>query len=395
MAPDPVMHTSAQWSPAFRYALYLWQAEAKAPTDAALALVDARSFTHTLARHRLALALPSADTLPPGMPETLRAVLRQRQRQMTLRMLQQTAALREIVASLEQAGLRYCLLKGQGYAALFEATQRREACDIDLLISAADRNPALRHLQALGYRLDPAAASDLEQYCADNHALPLRHATSGVVLELHLRLANRPGQFQLENLQLWDRHIARVMVGGMEVATLSAPAAVAYAAFHGTKHNWCRAFWLVDMALAMRSTTLDWAKVLDLAQRLGTERHLAMSVLLAEATLGVATPEVFRSHALLLRAARPAADALLPHLDALGSDRGADLAARMGMVRYGLRLLSLESSWHGRLQLIPFLLAPTEDDRAAVALPPYLRWAYPGVRAVRLAHQHMTKRRRV
>ncbi len=385
-----MMHTSTTWSPAFRYALHLWQAGAKAPTDAAM--VDARSFAHTLARHRLALALPAADTLSPGMPETLRSVLRQRQRQMTLRTLQQTAALREIVASLDNAGLRYCLLKGQGYAALFDATQRREACDIDLLISVADRAPALRHLQALGYVLDPAAASDLEQYCVDNHALPLRHAASGVVLELHLRLANRPGQFQL---QLWDRHLTRVMVGGVEVATLAAPAAVAYAAFHGTKHNWCRAFWLVDMALAMRSTTLDWGQVLDLAQRLGTDRHLAMSVLLAEATLGVAAPAILHEHALLLRAARPAADALLPHLDALGSDRGADLAARMGMIRYGLRLLSLESSWHGRLQLIPFLLAPTEDDRATVALPPYLQWAYPGVRALRLARQHMTKRRHV
>ncbi|MXV09012.1 MULTISPECIES: nucleotidyltransferase domain-containing protein [unclassified Xanthomonas] len=382
--------TTPGWSPAFAYALGLWRARA----DPSLAGdVDPHAFARVLAQHRLALALPPADTLAATMPAPLCDALRQRQRRMLVHTLRQTAALQQIVRCLDDAGLRHCLLKGQGYAALFGMPQHREACDIDLLIDAADRDRALPLLQRLGYVLDADAARALDRYVRDNHALSLRHAGSGLVLELHLRLANQAREFPLQPAALWDHHTTLVRVAGMQVTTLAPPLAVVYAAFHGSKHNWHRAFWLVDLAQALRSPALDWHATLALARSLGMERQLALGVLLAEATLGVSVPAVLREQTSLLRSARFAADTLLPHLDALGSDRGADLAARLGMARYTLRLLSLQSNWRGRLQLIPFLLAPTEDDRAATRLPRPLQWAYPGLRALRLARQHLRKRR--
>lgn len=68
------------------------------------------------------------------------------------------------------------------------------------------------------------------------------------------------------------------------------------------------------------------------------------------------------------------------------------LAARMGVVRYVRWLLSLQSGWRGRVRLIPVLLAPTDDDRAALALPRRLEWAYPVVRVLRLAARHLARR---
>lgn len=385
----------AAWSPSFRYALHLWQGASEETTVDSLdpGQIDACAFERTLAQHRLALALPAADTLGPSVPAPLRAALRRRQRRMTARALQQAAATREIVAALRAAGIRYCVLKGQGYAALFDMPHRREACDIDLLIADHVSRQALLLLHALGYVLDEVAANDIERYRIDNHALPLRHAGTGLVLELHLRLANHERQFPLSEA-IWDEHVTTVMLACTEVTTLAPSAAVVYAAFHGTKHNWHRAFWLVDMAQAMRSATLDWGATLALAKQLGVERQLAMSALLAEEVLGVALPAVLREQQGLLRVARPAAEALLPCLDVLGSDRGADLAARLGVARYALRLLSLQSTWRGRFHLVPFLLAPTESDRRAFPLPAYLHWAYPGVRAIRLLQQHVIKRRR-
>lgn len=380
------------WSPAFDYTLRLWRQEPGAAPGSGR--VDAAAFARTLSQHRLALALPAAGALDAAMPGPLREVLRRRQRRMTLHTLQQAAALREIVTALGAAGVRYCLLKGQGFAALFDAPQRREACDIDVLVEACDCRAALARLQALGYVLDPAAAADPQRHAIDNHALELRHAGTGVVLELHLRLANQARQFPLQGPALWERHTTVVSLAGMDMVTLAPPAAVVYAAFHGTKHNWHRAFWLVDMALAMRGTAVDWSAALALAQALGVERQLAMSVLLAEAVLGAPVPPALWERADLLRVARPAAEQLLPHLDALGSDRGAELAARLGMVRYVLRLWSLQSGWRGRLQLVPFLLAPTDDDRQALALPRWLHWAYPAVRALRLVRQHLARRQR-
>ncbi|WP_238319500.1 nucleotidyltransferase family protein [Xanthomonas maliensis] len=339
----------------------------------------------------MALALPAAETLPAGVPEPLRNALRQRQRRMLLRGLQQTAAVREVVIALQRAGLRCCLLKGHGYAALF-GQAHREACDIDVLIEAHALHDALSTLQTLGYALQADAAADLAGYCRRNHALPLQHPASGVVLELHLRLANHERQFPL-SAEVWRDHLGNVTLAGMQVPTLSPPAAVVYAAFHGTKHHWHRAFWLVDMAHALCSPQLDWDAVLALARRLGVERQLALSALLVEASLGVALPDALQRQSALLRAARPAAAALLPCLDALGSDRGADLAVRLGVTGYARYLLSLQSRWRGRLGLLPGLLAPTDADRLALPLPRALRWVYPGVRVVRLTLQHLHKQR--
>lgn len=379
-------------SPAFRYALELWRGDADPAKHATT--IDPRDFARVLAQHRLALALPDARSIEGSAPASLLTVLRQRQRHLTLVTLSQTAALRELVHTLDTAGLPYCLLKGQGYAALFDAPQRREACDIDLLIPEDRYAAALPLLQRLGYVPDPAAAADLPRYCEANHALPLRHATTGVVLELHGRLANHIREFPLHGAVLWNAHTVRVQWAGFEVTTLAAPAAVAYAAYHGTKHNWHRAFWLVDMAHALRSDTHDWPATLTLARRLGVERQLVLGVLLAEAALGVTLPPALRGQSTLLRRVRPAAAMLLPHLDALGADRGADLAARLGLLRYARRLWSLQSTWRGRWQLLPFLLAPTPEDRHTLALPRYLQWTYPGLRAIRLLRQHAIKRRR-
>ncbi len=379
------------WSPAFCCLLALWRGEA---CGEACAAVEEGSFARALARHRLALALPDAGRLDAGFPPALRAVLRDRQRRMALRALQHAAALRGIADALRDAGIRYCLVKGQGYAALFGDPLRREASDIDVLVDPENMARALPPLQALGYLPDPAAVADLDRYGAGHHDLPLRHAATGVVVELHLRLANRRSQFHLEAAALWERHVTTVRLGGTDVPTLAPPAAVAYAAFHGTKHHWHRAFWLVDMALALRSPTLDWDATLALARQLGVERSLAMAALLVEATLGVEVPALLRRQTRLLNAARPAAEALLPHLDALGSDRGAELAARMGAVRYVRWLLSLQSGWRSRVRLVPVLLAPTDDDRAALLLPRGLEWAYPAVRGLRLAARHLARRRR-
>ncbi|PPU68890.1 nucleotidyltransferase domain-containing protein [Xanthomonas pisi] len=386
----------ATWSPAFGYVLSLWRqhAPSAASLPAAAAPPDALAFERSLAQHRMALALPAADTLAASVPIAMREVLRRRQQRMLLQSLQQTAAIREMVTALQQAGIRCCLLKGLGYAAQFGHLHRREACDIDVLIEPHASQRALSALSALGYVLQSDAALDPAEYCRHNHALPLRHPETGVVLELHLRLANHERQFPLSQ-RVWRDHLDTVVLGGMQVPTLSPPAAVVYAAFHGTKHHWHRAFWLVDMAQALGSKHLDWEAVLALARRLGVERQLALSALLAEASLGIALPAALRQQTALLHKARPAAAALLPCMDALGSDRGADLAVRLGLFGYIRHLWSLQSTWRGRLQVLPVLLVPTDMDRQAVPLPGALHWAYFGVRVVRLVRQHLLKRRQL
>ncbi|PPT99671.1 nucleotidyltransferase domain-containing protein [Xanthomonas arboricola] len=389
-----VENACATWSSAFGYILSLWRQHdpAAAALPAAASPPDVVSFEHSLAQHRMALALPAADILAASVPVAIREALRRRQQRMLLQSLQQTAAIREMVTALQQAGIRCCLLKGLGYAAQFGQLHRREASDIDVLIEPHASQHALSALSALGYVLQSDAALDPTEYSRYNHALPLRHSETRVVLELHLRLANHEHQFPLSK-QVWRDHLTTVVLGGMHVPTLSQPAAVVYAAFHGTKHHWHRTFWLVDMAQALGSAQLDWGAVLALARRLGVERQLALSALLAEASLGIALPAALRQQTTLLHKARPAAAALLPCMDAIGSDRGADLAVRIGLFAYIRHLLSLQSTWRGRLNVLPGLLFPTDMDRQAVPLPRSLHWAYVGVRVARLVRQHLIKRR--
>ncbi|WP_367065052.1 nucleotidyltransferase family protein, partial [Escherichia coli] len=79
---------------------------------------------------------------------------------------------------------------------------------------------------------------------------------------------------------------ATLAFGHTMIPTLPVEAAVAYAAFHGARHQWSRLYWLADIAMACRLPGLDWDKVDTIARRTGTARHLALALDLARDWLG-------------------------------------------------------------------------------------------------------------
>ncbi|WP_307849163.1 nucleotidyltransferase domain-containing protein [Rhodospirillum rubrum] len=358
------------WSPAFRLIVALLRGES--PGDLA-ASVDRESFGQALRRHRVALALPVAaqTALCPALRETLAL----RQRQMMMVAMERAAQLGAVVSGLNGAIIGVCALKGPAFAALFGDPFGREASDLDLLVAAAEFTRAIERLGALGYHPDRAGAID--------HAIALRHPRFAAPLELHRRLASPDGLFPIDRFDPWVRLSAVPVAGGL-VATLDREAAVVYAAFHGTKHNWHRLFWLVDIARVLARDDVDWPAVLALARHLGVERQVMMAVLLAERVLGAALPPGLEAQPSLVALGGRLAGDLVPHLDDLPSDRGAELAGRMGLWPTLARLFALYPLWRARIGLLGFLLGASDKDHAFLRLPPALAWAYPLVRVLRL-----------
>ncbi|WP_237703848.1 nucleotidyltransferase family protein [Rhodospirillum rubrum] len=363
----------SSWSPAFRLIVALLRGESAGDLAAS---VDRESFGQALRRHRVALALPVAGRTPLSL--ALRDTLALRQRQMTMAAMERTAQLGVVVNDLTGAMIGVCALKGLAFAGLFGDLLGREASDLDLLVGPADFTRALDRLGALGYRRDGAGAID--------HAVTLRHPDFAASLELHRRLASPDGLFPVDRFDPWARLSAVALPRG-PVATLDREAAMVYAAFHGTKHNWHRLFWLVDIAKGMAREDVDWPAVLTLARRLGVERQVVMAVLLAERVLGAALPPGLEVKPALVALGGRLADDLVPHLDDLPSDRGAELAGRMGFWPTLARLFTLYPRWRARIGLLGFFLGASDKDHAFLPLPPALAWAYPLVRVLRLLGQ--------
>jgi hypothetical protein len=76
---------------------------------------------------------------------------------------------------------------------------------------------------------------------------------------------------------------------------------------HAAKHGWKQLSWLCDIAQLARSRALDWQALLAQAERLGIERIVSVTFLLAQKLLGAAVPPPFdlerdaRAEALALR----------------------------------------------------------------------------------------------
>ena len=97
--------------------------------------------------------------------------------------------LRELVAALQGAGVRFVLLKGA--ARLFRgdnSSDQSTMYDLDVLVHKSEATRAADALLAAGYLFDKRRNSD--KYWARHHHLPtLQPAGAGLSVELHTQLA--------------------------------------------------------------------------------------------------------------------------------------------------------------------------------------------------------------
>ena len=228
------------------------------------------------------------DCLPRRATDQLKA---QRSRA-AIRGLQLSGELVRILADLEAEGIAALPFKGPVLAAEYYGDVALRPCrDLDVLIDEADVAAARARLAGRGY-LGAYPGSRRQEIAFARHArvLGLYQCEQDISLEIHWRFTARDIALDWQLSDVMPRAQPFVL-GGKAVPTLTPADQVLLLCLHGSKHQWSRLIWLVDVALILSSVPVDLEEVLQRADRLRVRRVVALGLILAHHLLDVPVPE--------------------------------------------------------------------------------------------------------
>lgn len=220
-------------------------------------------------------------------PVDIRHTLLQIQQRQVRLALTQTAELVRLNKLFQAAGIPVMPLKGLLLAQrLWGDLGARQSGDLDLLVEPAQLDKAEQILITAGYRKQypnfPLTPRQQGVFMQTFHHCNFVHADTKILVELHWKPFDNEhllpeAYYQQMRQRLVTQHIANVPFIQFADADL-----LLYLCLHGAKHQWYRLKWLCDVAaLLHRDWPLDWALWAQTIGRLGLERPIRESFILA------------------------------------------------------------------------------------------------------------------
>lgn len=250
----------------------------------------------------------------------------------------------------------------------------RQFCDLDILVREQDVEHAEELLVVQGYRL----ISDLlwqKQWV---------NVDTGVNVDLHQAVAPKDFPLLLDFETLWER-LEPVSVNGETVLSLSTEDLLLILCTNVARDCWQnrgRLIQICDIAELLRvHSEIDWHQLLEQSRRLGCERMLLLSLLLAQELLGIRLKE----EVLLRMQAKPVLQSLALQVckwlfcEIDSSSKGIEQKRFYFRVRERLwdtlpYLIHLAHLW----------ITPSPKDRKFIQLPVFLSLLYYFIRPIRL-----------
>lgn len=268
--------------------------------------------------------------------------------------------------------------------------------DLDILVPETQVERAREVLFAQGFtakypeRLS-LSRTQFDAFVAAEYNDEFERRGDGAKIEIHWNFAPRFFGFGLDPTELWDR-AEQLRVNGQMVDVLSREDLLLVLCVHGAEHAWASLEGIVALAELMRDAeAIDWAAVVERAERARVGRVLRLGLLLAVDLLAAPVPEwvsaKLRSDARAVDLAQGVAENLFtgdmdPRLEAhrprllsfylASKDRWTDQA------RFCFRLAATPSERDWRMVRLPDRLYPLywllRPFRLVARLPRYGRW---------------------
>jgi len=197
-----------------------------------------------------------------------------------------TGELFRLLEAFQQKGIPISALKGPILAeSVYGNLSLREFSDLDILIHQADLRAAEDILIACGYVAQFPDRDYRSTFYSYQGQYGFYHGQIGVAVDLHWELSRTGAAFPLQSTEVWSK-LRQVTIAGRTVLTLADDDLVLFLAAHGTKEGWRRLIWLSDFAeLLRRCQNLDWAELLERANRSHSSRSLLIAIDLASTLL--------------------------------------------------------------------------------------------------------------
>lgn len=246
---------------------------------------DWREVAALAIRQRVGPLLFSRSHIP--FPEEVRTTLRARAALSARRCLLQQAAFRELAAAVEPQAIPLMALKGLHLAtSVYPNAALREMNDIDVLVRPEHVEPVSSAARRLGYR--PVVEFPVARAIGAMHHVP-RFLNGKVGLEVHWRLATPGAPPRVEPDDLWT--VAEPSPLSGHARQLSPEALLVHVCAHAGSHHLeqgIRPLCDVQAIITRFAGTLSWPLIVELARQWQCERSVALVLLLAQSTLGVA-----------------------------------------------------------------------------------------------------------
>jgi hypothetical protein len=166
----------------------------------------------------------------------------------------------------------------------------RRFSDLDFLISPAEFGRAKDALAELGYRPSAEMSPAVERFwLREGYERSFDSAAGKYLVELQWRVLPRLYAVDLRTEELLAR-CGRTVLGGRDVACLSAEDSLLVLCLHAAKHLWMRLIWVCDVAETMRTQSIDWALFRSRARDLGVLRIVGVSFWLVRRLLDFDLP---------------------------------------------------------------------------------------------------------
>jgi hypothetical protein len=204
-----------------------------------------------------------------------------------------TRELIRLLGLLEKNGISAIPWKGPVLAATaYGNVALRQFGDLDILVREDDAIRGKGLLLSAGYRLQYQGSAENEMaFHNARKVCELIREDGRIVVELHWAITSQTFPFRLDPASLWEK-IETVSLEGAPVHNLSPEDLLLVLCVHGAKHHWGKLMWISDIAEVLRtySNKIDWDRLMQRADDVGSTRMLFLGLLLAHDLLAAKLP---------------------------------------------------------------------------------------------------------
>lgn len=201
-----------------------------------------------------------------------------------------TAKLFKISKLLNDNNIEVVSFKGATLAQLaYGNITLRQYGDIDILIDEKDLSRASNILLENNYSAQFPTKIINNRVCLDK-LIDVTFLDNATIIELHWRLLLRrhTGEKSLMDSSSFRQSIA---INSKNLITLSSELLLVYLSIHGSKHMWERIGWICDVDRVVRAQSIDWERVVSIAQRSKLRKSLYLGLRLSEVLFYTPLPE--------------------------------------------------------------------------------------------------------
>jgi len=339
-------------------------------------------------RHRLVPSLHHhlINQCRDAVPAQVSSRLEQLHYENTRSNLLLTGELLKLIDLLEAHGLGAVPFKGPTLALLaYGDVGRREFGDLDILVRKQDVSAVIEILAHQGFTPRPELtvadqAATFRFDCSHNFA-----NEKDVWVDVHWDFVGPSASIRVETEKLWDR-LEPISVNSRELQTLSVEDLLLILCVHGFTHFWEKLGWIGDVAALIESQEkIDWTRIIDNADIMGSQRLLSLGLYLASDLLGAQVPtEVLRK--------APADATVLALAEQVQHGLFTVRTGSPGILNEVRLHLAMKEKKRDKLtSCIRLLATPKVDDWKLLPLPSSLFFFYYALRPLRLAGKYTAR----